>query len=356
MKNTVIIGSGSYIPEVEVENNTFMENPFSFNDGRRIQNNNTDVIAKFQEITGIQSRRYVNKDQTCSEIASISAKRAIEDAGIDPETIDMIIVAHNFGDVISGSNQTDIVPSIASRVKHQLGIKNPFCVPYDIIFGCPGWVQGMIQAHIYIQAGEAKRCLIIGSEVLSRVVDPFDRDTMIFADGSGAVIIEGKEEETKRGILSHATVSHTLEEKDYLFFGKSFNRFGNEPTKFIKMNGHKIYQYALTEVPKAMKHCLDKIDLPLENIDKILLHQANEKMDEAILKRLYKTCNVKEIPEGIMPMIIERLGNSSVATVPTLYDMIQKGELPKHKLLPDNKLLFASVGAGMNINCIAYQV
>jgi len=122
------------------------------------------------------------------------------------------------------------------------------------------------------------------------------------------------------------------------------------------MKGHKIYQYALTEVPKAMKHCLDKIDLPLENIDKILLHQANEKMDEAIVKRLYKTCNVKEVPEGIMPMIIERLGNSSVATVPTLYDMIQKGELPKHKLSPDNKLLFASVGAGMNINCIAYQV
>lgn len=356
MKNTVIIGSGSYIPEVEVENETFMENPFSFDDGRKIQNSNTEVIAKFEEITGIQSRRYVKKDQSCSEIASISAQRAIEDANIDPETIDMIIVAHNFGDVISGSNQTDIVPSIGARVKHTLGIKNPFCVPYDIIFGCPGWVQGLIQAHINIQAGEAKRCLIIGSEVLSRVVDPFDRDTMIFADGSGAVIVEGKEEDEKRGILAHATVSHSLEEKDYLFYGKSFNRFANEPTKFIKMKGHKIYQYALTEVPKAMKYCLDKIDLPLENIDKILLHQANEKMDEAIVKRLYKACKINEVPEDIMPMIIERLGNSSVATVPTLFDMIQKGELPKHKLSANNKVLFASVGAGMNINCVAYQM
>lgn len=356
MKNTIIIGSGSYIPEVEVENATFMENPFSFDDGRKIQNSNTDVIAKFEEITGIQARRYVRKDQSCSEIASISAQKAIEDAGIDPETLDMIIVAHNFGDVINGSNQTDIVPSIGARVKNALGIKNPFCVPYDIIFGCPGWVQGLIQAHIHIQAGEAKRCLIIGSEVLSRVVDPFDRDTMIFADGAGAVVVEGIEETEKRGVLGHATVSHSLEEKDYLYYGKSFNRFGNDETKYIKMKGHKIYQYALTEVPKAMKYCLDKIDLPLEEIDKILLHQANEKMDEAIVKRLYRAFGINELPKDIMPMIIERLGNSSVATVPTLFDLIQKGELPKHQLSSNDKVLFASVGAGMNINCVAYSM
>ena len=80
--------------------------------------------------------------------------------------------------VIKGSNQTDIVPSIASRVKHRLGIKNPYCVPYDLIFGCPGWVQGVIQAHMFIKAGEIKRCLVVGAEVLSRVVDPFDRDTI----------------------------------------------------------------------------------------------------------------------------------------------------------------------------------
>jgi 3-oxoacyl-[acyl-carrier-protein] synthase-3 len=356
MKNTIIIGSGSYIPEIEVENTSFMEHPFSFNDGRKIQNSNTEVIAKFEEITGIQARRYVKQDQSCSEIASISAQKAIEDAGIDPETLDMIIVAHNFGDVISGSNQTDIVPSIGARVKHALGIKNPFCVPYDIIFGCPGWVQGLIQAHIHIQAGVAKRCLIVGSEVLSRVVDPFDRDTMIFADGAGAVVVEGKEEDQKRGVLGHATVSHSLEEKDYLYFGKSFNRFGNEPTKFIKMKGHKIYQYALTEVPKAMKYCLDKVNLPLESINKILLHQANEKMDEAIVKRLYRAFKIKEVPQDVMPMIIERLGNSSVATVPTLFDMIQKGELPKHQLSQDDNVLFASVGAGMNINCVAYRM
>jgi len=355
MTNTVITGSGSYIPEVEVDNISFIENPFCFDDGRRIQNDNQDVINKFQEITGIQARRYVNDSQSCSQIATIAAKRAIEDAGIEAEDIDMIIVAHNFGDVVKGSIQTDIVPSIASRVKHELGIKNEFCVPYDLIFGCPGWIQGVIQAHMYIQTGEVKKCLVIGSEVLSRVVDPFDRDTMIFADGAGATIIEAKEESEKRGILSHATVSHTQEEAHFLNIGSSFNRFGDNSTKYIKMKGHKIYSYALTQVPKAMKHCMDKIDLNLNDINKILIHQANEKMDEAIINRLYRAFGIKEVPENIMPMIIERLGNSSVATVPTLYDMILKNQLPKHKIKQGDKILFASVGAGMNINCIAYK-
>ena len=356
MLNTIITGSGSYVPEIEVENMSFNENPFCFDDGRRIQDSNAQVIDKFKEITGISARRYVNDNQSCSQIAFIAAERAIEDAKIDPETIDMIIVAHNFGDVIKGSNQTDIVPSIASRVKHQLGIKNPFCVPYDVIFGCPGWVQGMIQAHMFMQCGEIKKCLIIGAEVLSRVVDPFDRDTMIFADGAGATILEAKEEDTKRGILSHATVSHTNEEKDFLSIGESFNRFGSDVTKYIKMKGHKIYQYSLMEVPKAMKHCLDKIKMDLSEIDKILIHQANEKMDAAIVNRLYRACGIKEVPEDIMPMIIERLGNSSVATVPTLYDMIMKDQLPKHKLSKGNHILLASVGAGMNINCIVYRM
>ncbi|MBL4862143.1 MAG: ketoacyl-ACP synthase III [Crocinitomicaceae bacterium] len=353
MLNTLITGSGSYIPEVEVENISFIENTFCFDDGRRIENNTQDIIEKFQEITGIQSRRYVNESQSCSQIASIAAHRAIKDAGINPEELDMIIVAHNFGDVMNGSIQTDILPSIASRVKHDLKIKNEYCIPYDLIFGCPGWVQGVIQAHMYVQSGAAKKCLVIGAEVLSRVVDPYDRDAMIFADGAGATIIEAKEEDEKRGILSHATVSHTEEELDFLVVAKGFK--DEDQTKYMKMKGAKIYQYALTEVPKAMKFCMDKIDLHLQDIDKILIHQANDKMDKAIVKRLYRAYGINQVPEDVLPMSIERLGNSSVATVPTLYDLIMKGQLSNHTINKGDKLLLASVGAGMNINCITYQ-
>jgi 3-oxoacyl-[acyl-carrier-protein] synthase-3 len=104
-----------------------------------------------------------------------------------------------------------------------------------------------------------------------------------------------------------------------------------------------------------MKACLDKSGIGIKEVKKILIHQANEKMDEAIINRLYRAFGIKEVPENIMPMIIERLGNSSVATVPTLYDMILKNQLPKHKIKQGDKILFASVGAGMNINCIAYK-
>ena len=101
----------------------------------------------------------------------IAGRLAIEDAGIDPETLDQVIVAHNFGDVQANSNQSDIVPSLASRIKHGLNIKNPSCVGYDVLFGCPGWIQGIIQANAFIRAGMAKKCLVIATETLSRVVD-----------------------------------------------------------------------------------------------------------------------------------------------------------------------------------------
>ena len=348
MLNSVITGSGAYIPEIVVKNSDFIINDFFNASGEKIETDSKEIIRKFQEITGINSRRYLRESQSCSDIASIAGKNAIENAGIDPEEIDMIIVAQNFGDVIKGSHQSDNVPSIASRVKHQLGIKNEFCVPYDIIFGCPGWVQGMIQAHMFIQLGEVKKCLVIGSEALSRVVDPNDRDTMIFADGAGAVVLEAKEENEKRGILSHATVSHTRDEKDFLYMGESYK-------KDIKMNGHRIYSYALTQVPNAIKYCLDKIDLHLSEVDKILIHQANEKMDEAIVKRLYRAFKLNDVPKGIMPMTIDELGNSSVATVPTLYDMIMRGKMSEHSINKNDIILFASVGAGMNINCIVYK-
>ena len=354
MLNSVITGSGAYIPKIEVKNSNFIGHHFFNANGEQIQTESQEIIKKFEDITGIKSRRYLQESQSCSDIASIAAKNAIENAGIDPEEIDTIIVAQNFGDVIKGSHQSDNVPSIASRVKHNLGIKNEFCVPYDIIFGCPGWVQGMIQAHMFIQLGEAKKCLVIGSEALSRVVDPYDRDTMIFADGAGAVILEAKEESVKRGVLSHATVSHTETEKDFLYLGESYNK-DNDHTKYIKMNGHRIYSYALTQVPKAIKFCLDKIDLHLSAVDKILIHQANEKMDEAIIKRLYRAFKINEVPENIMPMTIDELGNSSVATVPTLYDIIMRGKMPQHSINKGDILLFASVGAGMNINCITYK-
>lgn len=351
--NIKITGSGSYIPTEIVTNLDFAKHIFLNDDGTDFPHSNEIVAQKFLEITGIEERRYVTDNLLTSDIATIAAKKAIEDAKIDPETLDYIIFAHNFGNVKQGAIQTDILPSLATRVKHDLRIKNPKCVAYDILFGCPGWVEGVIQAQAYIKAGMAKKCLVIGAETLSRVVDRHDRDSMIYSDGAGATIIEATEEEG--GILAHESATFSYDEAYYLYFGNSFNDTHDPDVRYIKMYGRKIYEFALSNVPKAMKECLDKSGIDISEVKKVLIHQANEKMDEAIIHRFFKQYK-QAVPEGIMPMSIHKLGNSSVATVPTLYDLLIKGEIENQELNKGDVVIFASVGAGMNINAFVYKM
>lgn len=350
--NIKITGIGSYIPSTVERNTAFHNHTFLNTDGTTINAPNEVIVQKFKEITGISERRYAKDHLNSSDLGFFAAEKAIEDSNIDRETLDYIIVAHNFGDVKHNTIQSDMLPSLASRIKHSLRIKNPKCVAYDILFGCPGWVEGFIQAQAFMKAGMAKRCLVIGSETLSRVVDKHDRDSMIFSDGAGATIIEATNDEG--GILAHETASFTYDEAYYLFFGKSNNPELPPDTRYIKMNGRKIYEFALVNVPLAMKTCLDNSGVDIKDVKKIFIHQANEKMDEAIIKRFYRLYKTP-IPEGVMPMSIQKLGNSSVATIPTLLDLVKRNQLEGHSLNKGDIIMFASVGAGMNINAIVYQ-
>ena len=348
-----ITGSGSYIPTIKVSNSDFSEHYFLNEDGSAFNMTNEVIAKKFVEITGILERRYADPEMVNSDMAFIAAKKAIENSGIDPETLDYIIFAHNYGDIKSNSIQSDTVPSLATRVKYLLQIKNPKCVAYDILFGCPGWIEALIQAQAYIKAGMAKKCLVIGSETLSRVVDIHDRDSMIYSDGAGATVIEATEE--TGGIIAHESATYSFDEAKYLFFGNSFNQEKTDDIRYIKMHGRKIYEFALSNVPKAMACCLEKSGFDITDVKKILIHQANEKMDEAIVNRFYKLYKM-ETPAVIMPMSIHKLGNSSVATVPTLYDLIVNNEIEGQSLNKGDVIIFASVGAGMNINAIVYQM
>lgn len=347
-----ITGTGSYIPKEITSNKDFENHDFYNEDGTSFAHQNDVIIEKFKAITGISERRYAQEKYSTSDIASFAAQKAIDYAKIDPETLDYIIVAHNYGDVKYGSNQSDTVPSLASRVKSNLQIENPSCVAYDLIFGCPGWLEAMIQANAFIKAGIAKKCLVIGAETLSRVTDPHDRDSMIYSDGAGATIIEYTNDTD--GIISHATATHAIEEANYIYFGNSNNLEDQNPRKYIKMNGRKIYNFALTNVPKAMKSCLEDSGYDIKDLKKILIHQANEKMDEAIVKRFYGLYDM-QAPQDIMPMTIGTLGNSSVATVPTLYDLIVNNNMEGHSINKGDLIMFASVGAGMNINAMVYK-
>ena len=350
--NIKISGIGSYIPEKSVSNTDFSDHIFLNEDGSPFGYPNDIVVNKFKSITGIENRRYANEQYTSSDLGYFAAQKAIENAKIDPETIDYIIFAHNFGDVKHGTIQSDMLPSLATRVKNKLQIQNPKCVAYDLLFGCPGWIEGVLQANAFIKSGMAKRCLVIGGETLSRVVDDHDRDSMIYSDGAGASIIEASNDES--GMLSYESATYSNDEAGYLFFGKSYNPDLDPDTKYIKMYGRKIYEFALSNVPAAMKSCLDKSGLGIDDVKKILIHQANEKMDEAIVHRFYKLFG-KTPPKDVMPMSIHDLGNSSVATVPTLFDQVLQGKIENQEINKGDVLIFASVGAGMNINAFVYR-
>lgn len=350
--NIKITGTGSYLPNIITKNADFQGHKFLNADGSDFPNDNITTIEKFKAITGIEERRYIDENLNTSDIAVIAAEKAIEDANIDPETLDYIIVAHNYGDVKYNSLQSDTVPSLATRVKYLLKIKNPKCVCYDVLFGCPGWIEGMIQAQAFMKAGMAKKCLVIGAEALSRVIDKHDRDSMIFSDGAGATVLEVTNEEG--GILAHETATYSFNEANYIYFGKSNDAEASEDVRYIKMNGRKIYEFALIKVPDAMKSCLEASGRSIDDLKKIFIHQANEKMDDAIIKRFYKL-HKKQVPENVMPMTIHELGNSSVATVPTLYDLVRKGQIKDQELNKGDLVMFASVGAGMNINAVVYE-
>ena len=353
MIRSIISATGSYIPVVKVPNEKFLNHEFYDANGVRFDKSNEDIIRKLREITGIEERRYVTDDLLTSDIAAMAAEKALEN--IDRESLDYIVVGQNLGEIAAGNSRTDIVPSIAARVKHKLKIENPYTVCFDLPFGCPGWLQGTIMADYFIKSGDASRVLVIGAEVLSRITDPHDVDCMIFADGAGATLVEATSQPDV-GIVSHVARSDTLNEAYLLRMGKSYNPRMPEKELFVKMDGHMIYKYALKTVPLAIKENLEKAGLDISDVDKILIHQANEKMDTAIVKRLFKMYGRDDFDPNIAPMIIFWTGNSSVATLPTLLDLLRRGKLDGHRIHSGDILVFASVGAGMNVNSMVYRV
>ncbi len=354
---SIITGSGSYIPTKIVTNEDFISNEFYESNGIKIEKSGQEIADKFHEITTIAERRYISDNMKTTDMAYLAAIEAIKAAGIEQEELDYVIVANNFGDTTPSNRASDNIPAMASKIKHKLGIKNPETIAYDITFGCPGWLQAVIQADYFIKSGDAKKILVIGADVLSRISDPHDRDCMLYADGAGAVVLEGRESSSPIGIIAHNTRSDTFSHAGLLHMGASNNpNFENPKDLFLKMNGRRLYQYALETVPQAIKACVDKSGFSINEVKKVLIHQANGKMDDAILKRLFNLYGIPNAPEDIMPMTVQNLGNTSVATLPTLYDLIIKNNMKNHQIHKADVLIFASVGAGMNINAVVYKM
>lgn len=350
MRYTKITGSGCYIPEEKIDKDFFLDSAFYDENGQLIDKANDEIISKFIDITEINERRYIREDQDNLTIGTLASQKALEDARTDPESLDYIFFASNYGNV-SANGAADMMPSMSARLKHKLGIQNRRCIVYDMIFGCPGWLEAVSLADTLITAGKAERILVTGAETLSRVIDPYDRNKMIFADGAGSVVLE---KSNKPGILAKNTICDNGNEINYLKTGPSLNPEHKDGCLYINMAGRKIYEYALKNVPEAIKNTIDDAGLSIEDISKILIHQANAKMDYAIIDRLHRLYGIRKYDHTISPMTIQEFGNSSVATIPTMFDLIKRGKMNPHSFSKGDTIVMASVGASMNINCVVY--
>jgi len=352
--NMSIKGSGIFLADKVVKNDDFKDRVFYKESGEIMPKTGHEVAKKLGEITGIKERRYVDDQSTnSSHIAAKAAENLFTNhPNIDREKIDYIFVAHNFGEVKPGTNSSDIMPSVSTHVKSHLGIQNPRCIPIDAIFGCPGWVQGFIMAEQILN--ENQSALVIGAEVISRMTDKYDPDSMLFGDGAGAVYVEKQSADEKAGVLTHATYSHGATTWDYLTNGPSYKpEEKNSSCQYIKMNGRRVFEYAVTHLTELIIDTLEKQNLTPADIDHMVMHQANERINNTIANKVYQHFGLDVV---IPPMTLDRFGNTSVASIPTLYHLMKGGEMgEQHQINTGDTILFASVGAGMYCNVAIYK-
>src|SRR5580765_8179575 len=352
--SSLITGTGSLLPEVVVPNSHFESSEFYGRDGVRIDKTSKEIIDKLESITGIRERRYIPADQDSVLLMTGASRLAVEDAGLDVNDLSGIIVAHNAGNMLPGTAGFHTVPNLASSLKNALDCTNHECFAYDLLFGCPGWLQGVIQAYQTIQCGDAEHILVTGLEVASHLLDPHDVDSMILGDGCGAAVIS-RSDSQNTGILSYSTFSHAQEDNRIIYLGES-NKKDVAGSCYFHMNGREVYRYATEWVPKVIKDALTKADLNVCDVDIFLFHQANAKMLSAVAKNLAQICGVTEDKfDGKIPTTIEFLGNTSVATIPTMLDLIRKNKLDGYSISKGQVAVMASVGAGMHCNAVVYR-
>jgi 3-oxoacyl-[acyl-carrier-protein] synthase-3 len=350
---SIITGTGSVLPSLVVPNSHFEQSEFYDKSGHRAEKSSAEIVAKLEAITGIRERRYVPFDEDSIPLMTRAAQNALNDAQIDANRLSGIIVAHNAGNMLVGEKDFHPVPNLAACLKHELHCTNHECFAYDILFGCPGWLQAVIQAHQAILCGDAESVLVVGLEVASRLLDPHDVDSMILADGCGACVVTRSE--TEDGILAYATFSHAEEDLGSIYLGKSNNPC-LEGSCFFHMNGREVYKYATHWVPKIIQKALNKANLDLREVDLFLFHQANAKMLEAIARNLGELYQVPaDFFDGKIPSTIEFLGNTSVATIPTMLDLVLKGQMEGFEIKKGQIAVMASVGAGMHCNSLVYR-
>lgn len=268
------------------------------------------------KMTGIKERRWASEDQDTSDLAFEASKKAIEDAGITPADIDMIIVATATGDMP--------FPSVANILQEKLGTRK---VPtMDQLAACSGFMYSMITAKQYVQSGDYKNILVVGADKLSKITDLTDRSTaVLFGDGAGAVVIGEVSE--GRGIISYEMGSDGNGGK-YLYL--------NKDTGKLVMNGREVFKFAVRIMGEASTRVVDKAGLQSDDIDMFIPHQANIRIMESARERL-------GIEREKMSVSVNRFGNTSAASIPLSISQ----ELENGRIKDDDTLVLVGFGGGL---------
>lgn len=301
--NIGIKGIGTYVPEKIMTNEDF----------EKILDTSDEWITK---MTGIKERRYARADEETSDMAYIASKRAISDAGLLPEDIDMVIVATATGD--------HKFPSVANLLQRRLGLRQ---VPaMDQLAACTGFIYSMVTAMQFVQTGVCRNILVVGAEKLTKIANMEDRNTAIlFGDGAGAVIL-GEVSEGK-GILSFKLGSDGRG-SDYLYDDKEDG--------YLNMNGREVFKFAVRVMGDVSTSVVEEAGLKPEDVDMFVPHQANIRIMEASRERL-------GISKDNMSVTIDKYGNTSAASIP----LSIMHELEQGKIQDGSKLVLVGFGGGL---------
>ncbi|WML42329.1 beta-ketoacyl-ACP synthase III [Neobacillus sp. OS1-2] len=303
-----IVGMGRYLPEKIVTNQ----------DLEKMMDTSDEWI---RTRTGIEQRRIAADDVNTSDMAFAAAQKAIQDAGITAEEIDLILVATVTPD--------SPFPSVACRIQERLGAKKAAAM--DVSAACAGFMYGIVTAKQFIESHVYKYVLVVGVEKLSKITDWNDRNTaVLFGDGAGAAIIGPVSE--NRGILSFELGADGTGAK-HLY-----------QDEYIIMNGREVFKFAVRQMGESCVHVLEKAGLTKEDVDFLIPHQANIRIMEASRQRL-------ELPEEKMSKTVNKYGNTSSASIPiSIIEEVEAG-----KIKDDDLIVMVGFGGGLTWGAIAIR-
>ncbi|MBA8761194.1 beta-ketoacyl-ACP synthase III [Staphylococcus coagulans] len=309
--NVGIKGFGAYAPD-RVVDNAYFESYLDTSD------------EWISQMTGIKERRWANEDQDTSDLAYEASVRAIEDAGINAQDIDMVIVATSTGD--------HRFPTVANMLQKRLGLNK--VASMDQLAACSGFMYGIVTARSFVLSGEYQNVLVVGADKLSKITDLNDRSTAIlFGDGAGAVIIG--EVSGNRGILSYELGSDGIGGK-YLY--------QDQETNFIRMNGREVFKFAVRVMGESSQRAVEKAHLKAEDINMFIPHQANIRIMESARQRL-------DLPKEKMSVSVDKYGNTSAASIP----LSVKQELENGRIKDDDIVVFVGFGGGLTWGSIVLR-